>query len=227
MSQKSIPSPVAIGAISLLIILFFALGVFYWRNRSKETNATLQVQETMPQIPQTKNEPAPPTRTPAPQTEADTAPQVKTVDYVDPEMKFKVKIPIGFVEEKALGGNLYDKFFSKKYGDDLVSIVVSVSKDERKASNAKALADLKEAEKNREAIVSDVKNVTVDGVPAIQKTVGSLTEGKNPYVLGCLRATYFMKNGKSHTIEISVPGGCDAISKFESEYNTVVNSFHY
>ena len=217
--NKKIASEIAIGIILLLAIVIG--GIFYWQNQQMSAAVSVTTQPIpvvqAPVVQSTTNQ-----STVQPEV---ITPQIKTVDYLDPKMNFKVKVPESFFEQKSSpndGTYAYSRYFINKNNSD-AGINIIISKSEKDTGNAEQLKEI-EALKKHGLIVSNAKNLIVDGVSALQQMEDTMKVPDGD--LGCALETYFMKNGKSHQIELFIMGkGCDETNEFRAEYDIVVNSF--
>jgi uncharacterized protein YkuJ len=228
--NKKIASEIAIGIILLIAVV---VGGIFWLQNNK-TQAPVQQPVVAQPAPVAQNQVTQPVAQPVVadetanqstiQPEVVTS-QIKTVDYSDSKMNFKVKIPENFFEQKSSpndGIYAYSRYFISKNNSD-AGINIIISKSEKDTGNAGQLKEIEALKKNG-LVVSDVKNLTVDGVSALQQMEDSMkVPDGDP---GCSLETYFMKNGKSHQIELFIMGkGCDETNEFRAEYDIVVNSF--
>lgn len=151
-------------------------------------------------------------------------------EYIDPVHHFKMTLPAGFSSVGVIDGiYAYTKYFASKetggnfnqIGANDVQLSVSISKDEKEINNAEKLKEIK----GLGVAISDIENITVDGVPALQEIEDTtvLPNGGGE----CTLATYFIKNSQSHEISLVSPGGCNIVKKFLTEYNLIIKTFHY
>lgn len=151
--------------------------------------------------------------------------------YMDIQYKFSVNIPLSFFDGGVGDGiYAYNKYFTSKQVNGNfekldsrdIQINISISKNEKQINNSEKLKQVTLSK----IPVLEKKVITVDDVSAIQQ-IEDTTSLENADDPGCSINTYFLKDGKSHSISMFSNGGCNTIKNFQKEYDVIVGSFRY
>ena len=210
--KNSMKKRIAMGFLLFSVILLSGCSQKQ-TNQSNQPEQTSKIQQQLPPVIDQQNQ------------------NESTRVYRDVLYKFSIDVPLSFFDEGATNGlYAYNKYFTSKQingnfaklssGDVQVEIVIS--KDEKQINNDEQLKQVAISK----IPVLEKRIILVDGVSAIQQ-IEDTKNLKNADDPGCSISTYFMKNGKSHSISIFSPGGCDTIKKFQKEYDTMVGSVQY
>lgn len=209
--------------VIIIAVVALAAGIISWKF-AKKSPAPIETKPTAQPVPQNKvtdesaDLPATASATEGWQT------------YRNEKYGFEFKYPKDFYDIGELDGlYAYQKYFSNKQingdfnkiGPSDVQLSLMVSKNEKESNNEEELRQIKAIE----ITVSEVKNITIGNLSAIQQ-LEDATELKNTDG-GCSLSSYFKKNGISHQIKLFSPGSCDTIKKFENNYNQILSTFKF
>jgi hypothetical protein len=133
----------------------------------------------------------------------------------DTQPNLKFTLPTGFVESGQ--AYTYDKYFDNQSKG--VEISVEISKGEYAS-----ISELQNQAKTSGVNVSNVVNLTVNGVSATQQLEDN-TKSTDPQNKDCALSTYFEKNGKMYQISLYSDTSCDSVNAAKADYDSFLNSF--